>query len=237
MAAAEAGIACAARELEALEDDSPAAVHEKGRRYHEFRELHADFRRLRQACDLWTAAFFAKLEKSAPGAPERIPTTDHVLRALRNQPGVQGVMKTALELAHEHRFFHWPLEFAEVFASGRFDVALGNPPWEIQQFSESEFFTSTRPEISQLTGHRRKEAIKRLETEDPQLFARYQTASMELTRVRTFISGSGRYLQSGGGRTNMYAQFTGLGTMRVNRHSGSAGYLVSYSSRNLRYHK
>ncbi len=33
LAAAEAGIARAARELEAFEDDSPAAVHEKGRRY------------------------------------------------------------------------------------------------------------------------------------------------------------------------------------------------------------
>ncbi len=73
-------------------------MHEKERRYQEFRDLHADFRRLRQACDLWTAAFFAKLEKPAPGAPERIPTTDHVRRAFRNQPGIQGVMKTATEL-------------------------------------------------------------------------------------------------------------------------------------------
>src|SRR5690606_18413676 len=152
LAGAEAGIARAARELEAFEDDSPATVHEKGRRYREFRELHSDFRRLRQACDLWTAAFFAKLEKPAPGAPERIPTTDHVRRALRNQPGTQGVMKTALELSQEHRFFHWPLEFAEVFAAGGFDVALGNPPFgaesngharKLADFSRSAAYTAS----------------------------------------------------------------------------------------------
>jgi hypothetical protein len=32
-------------------------------------------------------------------------------------------------LAREHRFFHWHLRFAEVFARGGFDVVLGNPPW------------------------------------------------------------------------------------------------------------
>ena len=113
LAAAEAGIARAARELEAFEDESPAAVHEKERRYHEFRELHADFRRLRQACDLWTAAFFAKLEaaRAHPNDPDHRPGAPRA----RNQPGIQTVMKTALELAHDHRFFHWPLEFAEVF--------------------------------------------------------------------------------------------------------------------------
>lgn len=67
-----------------------------------------------------------------------------------------------LTLADEQRFFHWPLEFPEVLQAGGFDVVLDNPPWEIQQFSESEFFSSRRPEISDLKGRMRKEAIKRL---------------------------------------------------------------------------
>src|SRR5690606_23321689 len=145
-----------------------------GRRYQEFRELHPDFRRLRQACDLWTAAFFAKLEKPAAGAPERIPTTDHVLRALRNQPGIQGVMKIALELAHDHRFFHWPLEFAEVFASGGFDVALGNPPWERIKLSEQEFFASRDREIAESPNKAARERlIKALAQKDPALAAEF----------------------------------------------------------------
>jgi hypothetical protein len=177
LAAAEAGIARAARELEAIEDDSPATVHEKRRRYHEFRELHADFRRLRQACELWTAAFFAKLEKPAPGAPERIPTTDHVLRALRSQPGTQGVMKTALELAHEHRFFQWPLEFAEVFVGGGFDVALGNPPWDRIKLAEQEFFASHDRDIARApTKAARERLIKALAQKNPALAAKFEEA-------------------------------------------------------------
>ena len=51
--------------------------------------------------------------------------------------------KTALQAAEEKRFFHWELEFPEVFfapsrpggqdvqlwADGGFDAVVGNPPW------------------------------------------------------------------------------------------------------------
>ena len=34
------------------------------------------------------------------------------------------------QLAAQQRFFHWPLEFADIFAhKGGFDLMLGNPPW------------------------------------------------------------------------------------------------------------
>jgi hypothetical protein len=36
-------------------------------------------------------------------------------------------------------FFHWPLEFPDVFARGGFDVVLGNPPWEQLQPEEIKF--------------------------------------------------------------------------------------------------
>jgi len=39
-------------------------------------------------------------------------------------------LKLANELASRHRFFHWELEFADVFDErGGFDLVLGNPPW------------------------------------------------------------------------------------------------------------
>lgn len=35
----------------------------------------------------------------------------------------------AVEVANKHRFFHWFLEFPEVFMQGGFDCVLGNPPF------------------------------------------------------------------------------------------------------------
>ena len=40
----------------------------------------------------------------------------------------------------QNKFFHWPLEFPEVFAAGGFDVLLSNPPWERVKLQEQEFF-------------------------------------------------------------------------------------------------
>jgi hypothetical protein len=226
LAAAEAGIARAARELEDLEDDSPAAVHEKGRRYQQFRELHPDFRRLREACDLWTAAFFTKLEKSAPGAPERIPTTDHVLRALRNQPGIQGVMKTALELAQDHRFFHWPLEFAEVFANGGFDVALGNPPWERIKLQEKEFFAARDREIATAQNKaEREQLIKTLPQRKPRLAQQWNDAQHAAEAASLFVRASGRFPLTAVGDVNTYAIFAEAFSKLVGR-AGRSGFIV-----------
>jgi hypothetical protein len=43
-------------------------------------------------------------------------------------------IKPLMKLATEKQFFHWELEFPEVFQQGGFDVAIGNPPYvEVNQ--------------------------------------------------------------------------------------------------------
>ncbi|MGQ4552607.1 Eco57I restriction-modification methylase domain-containing protein [Dermabacteraceae bacterium CCM 9519] len=38
-------------------------------------------------------------------------------------------LDTVRDIAEEQRFFHWELEFPQVFARGGFDLQVGNPPW------------------------------------------------------------------------------------------------------------
>jgi hypothetical protein len=38
-------------------------------------------------------------------------------------------LDTAVDIAAQQGFFHWELQFAQVFAEGGFDLQLGNPPW------------------------------------------------------------------------------------------------------------
>lgn len=38
-------------------------------------------------------------------------------------------IKLLMKYARENRFFHWELEFPQVFANGGFDAAIGNPPY------------------------------------------------------------------------------------------------------------
>lgn len=89
-------------------------------------EARPEFRRLKAACDVWTAAFFQPFP-----TPARQPlTTSHVRTALTDgelhDPRLDGFV---FQAGLERRFFHWPLAFPDVFAAGGFDVILGNPPF------------------------------------------------------------------------------------------------------------
>ncbi|MCL6649684.1 MAG: restriction endonuclease, partial [Chloroflexi bacterium] len=111
-------------DLDAIPDDTPEAVRKKKQRYDELqRKAEHD----RRACDLWTAAFFQPRNGATPQTA--FITTDTLRRHLeRTSPHPQALAQ-AVALAHTHRFFHWPIEFPEVFADAGFDVVLGNPPF------------------------------------------------------------------------------------------------------------
>lgn len=55
--------------------------------------------------------------------------------------------KAIAELSALHRFFHWELEFPDVFATEApgFDAMLGNPPWETLKPNSQEFFSDHDP--------------------------------------------------------------------------------------------
>lgn len=47
----------------------------------------------------------------------------------------------------QQKFFHYDLEFAEVFSQGGFDLVLGNPPWAPVRWEEADFFEEVAPGI------------------------------------------------------------------------------------------
>ncbi|MGQ4549115.1 Eco57I restriction-modification methylase domain-containing protein [Dermabacteraceae bacterium P13077] len=49
------------------------------------------------------------------------------------------------EIAEEQRFFHWELEFPQVFARGGFDLQVGNPPWVRPDVKLNELYAEHDP--------------------------------------------------------------------------------------------
>jgi len=112
-------------ELDGLTEDTIEQVRAKADACRSI-EGSLEFRRLKAACNVWTAAFF---QVYGGPAHEQL-TTDHIRTALGDgelhNPRLDGfVFQSNLE----QRFFHWPLAFPEVFAAGGFDIILGNPPF------------------------------------------------------------------------------------------------------------
>ncbi|HHJ51692.1 MAG TPA: hypothetical protein ENJ89_00730, partial [Caldithrix abyssi] len=123
----------------------------------------------RMACNLWTAAFFQPRNRDT--SPEAFITTGTLTTFIENgqaHPQAQGY---ANAVAKKHRFFHWPLEFPDVFARGGFDVVLGNPPWEKIKLQEKEFFSTRDPEIANAQNRaERRRLIEKLPKTNPDLW-------------------------------------------------------------------
>jgi hypothetical protein len=197
----------------------------------------ADFRRCKLAADLWTAAFFWKLTpaRSSDPAPASVmdsgtrpPTTADVRQAQADEQALPAdLLAETQRLAKKYRFFHWELEFADVFTqNGGFDLVLSNPPWDMVEFSEQEFFESSAPEIAHApTTRQRDQLIAALETQNPILYAEFTDAKRSVYLIRKFAQTSGRFLYSSEGRINLYPIFVELEPSLLNSQ-GRAGIIV-----------
>ncbi len=135
---------------QALAEIHALGIHEASVRAERYARLRANpaFRRLKEAFDLWCALWFwpPELLDQAP-LPQEFAT---------GEPSVEA-RNTARRVAAEHRFFHWELEFPDVFGADAegFDAVVGNPPWENLQPNPEEFFSAVDP-LFRTHGHVQK---------------------------------------------------------------------------------
>lgn len=123
--------------LKAIHDLGIAQVAERAERY-EALQSNAEFLRLKRAFDLWCALWFWPADK-LDLAP--LPT-QFAEGKVSSEAG-----EIVERLAAERRFFHWELEFPDVFNAGShgFDAVLGNPPWDISKPNSKEYFSAFDP--------------------------------------------------------------------------------------------
>ena len=123
--------------LAVLERMHAMPVHDAAERARLYRDElvgSAARRALEDALDLWCACWFWPADE-IEHAP--LPST-----FADPPPATRAVVR---RIAGEMRFFHWELEFPDVFreAGSGFDALLGNPPWETLQPSSMEYFPTS----------------------------------------------------------------------------------------------
>lgn len=225
--------------LEGLPDDTVERIREKERQYAELKTEAAYRTSGRFLADAWCAAFVWKKVND----DNLLPMTHARFRKIEKHPHDIGPQEFAevRRLAEQYEFFHWHLGFPGVFRypakgespdneltgwCGGFDVVLGNPPWEMAELSQKEYFASREPRIANArTAKDRKELIDQLAAAQPSVFAEYVHAKRQLDSFRAFVQNSSRYPTSSTGRINSYPLFVECTAALVNNR-GMTGQIV-----------
>jgi len=128
-------------------------------------------------------------------------------------------LRVAERVAREQRFFHWELEFADLFlARGGFSLVLGNPPWIKVEWNEQSLLSDFDPRF----------AIRRLgakETADqrdavfaaqPEARRDYLAECVAIEGMAAFLNARQNYSLLEGQRANLYKCFLPL-AWRISR--------------------
>jgi hypothetical protein len=188
--------------LAAEASDTAAAVHEKERALAALLAPSTPLARWKAAADLWCAGWFWRDGVLSTGVYQDVVSSLVDGSSSLAPRQLARVMDTAADIARQHRFFHWELEFPEVFfddegrrgpAAG-FDAVLGNPPWDMLRAD---------------TGDRA---------------AREQSRPDRAARLR-FFRDAGVYRTSSGGHANRYQLFAER-ALHLTRPGGRVGLIL-----------
>ncbi len=132
------------------------------------------------------------------------------------------------DLARRHRFHHWELAFADLFAErGGFDLVVGNPPWVKVEWEEKGVLGERNPtlvlrkvsatDVTELRGA----AFEKYEG----LREAWLGELEEAEATQGFLNGVGNYPLLKGQQTNLYKCFLPQAWMVARRDEGAVGLL------------
>jgi Eco57I restriction-modification methylase len=205
--------------IAALDEMERLPIHESEERARLHRERLTESpaqRALRAAFDLWCAVWFWP-----PDQLDDAPTP-----ATFADPSELTASITST-LAREVRFFHWELEFPDVFRApgDGFDAVVGNPPWEIQKPNSKEFFSNLDPlyrAYGKQEALRRQRELFQASAADEDQWLRY------LARFKALSTYAANAASPFGDRADDGSTFN-LGASNANLHAAWAARRVTLS--------
>lgn len=118
--------------------------------------------------------------------------------------------KAAAEAASKYQFFHWAIEFPEVFADdGGFDVMCGNPPWDKIKVEDKQWFAQhgRKDIVSADNASIRKKLIDELDKQNDPVISLYKAAIQSADSMGRFIRTAGRCELTGSGDIDLFPLF------------------------------
>ncbi|MFF7276184.1 Eco57I restriction-modification methylase domain-containing protein [Streptomyces griseorubiginosus] len=169
-----------------------------------------EYLRALHLADAWCAAFVWVKREDAPPA-----ITHQVFRGLEDPEGDAAPQSThdeIVRLRDQYAFFHWHLEFPEVFRvpeesegsradsggiapgtgwAGGFSCVVGNPPWDRTEFEDKKYFSVVEPSIALMTGAVRQRRMTEWFEQNPEEAKHYEAERRKLKSMFMFAANSG----------------------------------------------
>lgn len=159
----------------------------------------------RHVADAWCAAFMWHKTAVAPPA-----VTDAVFKAMQDPEKSAASQEThdeIVRLRERYRFFHWHLDFPDIFIvpedgsgvdprtgwAGGFSCVLGNPPWDKVDFEDKKYFSVVEPSIASISGTARRTRITKWAAENPDAAEHYRAERRKQKSTFLFAGSSGAF--------------------------------------------
>lgn len=120
-------------------NDTPDQVRAKERALASLARRDASLSRWKRVADLWCARWFTNQLAVPAGTFSALADTILTGQSALPASTSEALLALSETIASSRRFFHWELEFPEVFfhengerrPDGGFDAVIGNPPWDM----------------------------------------------------------------------------------------------------------
>lgn len=214
------------KQLIEISDDTPEQIRHKAIVFRSIQQEGSLWCKDKTVCDLWTSAFFVKIVKENLHN-QTIPTTDTIRSYFNGSTDeINAQLDYSRTIAKKHHFFHWKLEFPEVFAKGGFDCLLGNPPWGKIKLLEQQFFSQRDISIARAPNKAaREKLISKISRENATLANEFLDTKHSFDKYNSYIRESSKFPLTSKGDINTYLLFTDICIKLVNKF-GHCGLLI-----------
>lgn len=217
------------------EECSAEDVHIKAQLFEAERESGSEFERLKTYLDLTCSTWFWDSDDVLPPDSKELYDIRKYLFGEdvyfgTSDERIKELLKVSQDIAYKQLFFHWELEFPELYFDEEvqrlqnqgFDAIIGNPPWDIVKPNSQEFFSNFDPYFRD---YAKQKAIKTINT-----LCQNNTIQDEWFKYQLFFENISIYFKTNfpyqyKGDLNTYKLFTEHNFMLL-KNSGEFGIII-----------
>jgi hypothetical protein len=125
-------------------------------------------------------------------------------------PDLPEILKAVDRYRDWHRFYHWPLEFPDVFGPdgvGGFSATVGNPPWDVLQPNTQEFYLVYDPDFRKYKKQEAVNVVKHIHKHHPFILERWQKYEAGFKQASIYCKEPEAYVSLQKGKIDLYKAF------------------------------